>query len=227
MTDVLCVGAHPDDIEIGMGGTVAGMVRRGSAVAFLDLTDGEPTPHGTPHTRVEEARRAAEALGVEERITLDLPNRSLADTPEARAKVAEVIRRLRPDVMFVPFAEDAHPDHMAACALATAARFQAKYTKTDMAGEPHYVRRLYQHYAVHLRTGQTPSFVVDVTEDLDSKREALECYESQFTANPANRHVIEMVLDQARYWGSLIGAPFGEPFASPEMLAVGCPSDLA
>lgn len=226
MIDVLCVGAHPDDVEIGMGATVAGMVRRGLSVALLDLTDGEPTPHGDPETRACESRLAADALGARIRVTLPLSNRSLADTVEARTLVAEAIRRYAPRLLFAPYPEDAHPDHSAAAAICTAARFWGKLTKTEMEGAPHWVPRQYHYYAVHQRAAHRPSFVADASEDFQAKRDALAAYASQFADNPSNAHVVEMIFDQMRYWGSLIGVRYGEPFMAAEQLGVTSPTDL-
>jgi len=220
VVDVVCVGAHPDDVEIGMGATVAGMVRSGLSVAIVDLTDGEPTPAGTRVTRLAEAEAAARVLGASERRTLDLPNRSLFDTGEARAALAEVFRELRPRVVFGPYPVDAHPDHIAASAIVQAARFWAKLTKSAMRGEPHYPARLYRYMAVHMRLVREPSFVVDVSEDLSTKLEALAMYESQFLANPANTGIIEMMEATARTWGGTIGTAAGEPFFSDEPVGI-------
>lgn len=219
MLDALCIGAHPDDVEIGMGGTVAGMVRRGKSVAILDLTDGEPTPFGTIQLRAAEASAAAATLGVE-RITLDMPNRYLFDSVEARQKVAGVIRRLRPRILFVPFPEDSHPDHIAANSIAEAARFYAKFTKTEMVGEPHYPARVYRYMAVHARLVREPSFIVDISADLDTKMDALRCYDSQFNANPANQGVLASVGETAAMWGNAARVAAGEPFFAPEPVAV-------
>jgi N-acetylglucosamine malate deacetylase 1 len=220
MTDVVCVGAHPDDVEIGMGATVAGMVASGLSVAIVDLTDGEPTPAGTRETRLAEADAAARRLGVSERRVLDLPNRELFDTVEARTALAEVFRELRPRVVFAPYPLDAHPDHVAASTIVQAARFWAKLTKTEMAGEPHYPARLYRYMAVHLRLVREPSFVVDVSEELSAKLEALAMYRSQFSANPANVGLIEMMEAVARMWGGMIGTAAGEPFFSDEPVGI-------
>lgn len=219
MIDALCIGAHPDDVEIGMGGAVAGMVRRGWSVAIVDLTDGEPTPRGSKETRARESAAAAAELGVARR-TLELKNRELFDTVEARTALAEVVRELRPRIMFAPYPVDAHPDHVAASAIAEAARFYAKFVKTDMAGEPHHPARLHHYFAVHLRLVAKPSFIVDVTEDLPAKMRALVCYESQFSANERNAGVLPWVEQQAAAWGALIGRPAGEPFFSREEIGV-------
>jgi bacillithiol biosynthesis deacetylase BshB1 len=220
MADVVCFGAHPDDVEIGMGATAAGMARRGLDVVVCDLTDGEPTPAGDPETRAREARTAADALGVEKRLLLPLRNRELLDDAASRRIVAEVIREHRPEIVFCPYPEDAHPDHAACASIVEAARFWAKFTKTDMRGEPHYAARLYRYYALHLRVSPDPSFVVDATDDLAAKLKALACYESQFAANLANSGVVDRVETAARYWGGLIGMSYGEPFSAPEQVGV-------
>lgn len=226
MIDAVCVGAHPDDVEIGMGATIAGMVRQGLSVAIVDLTDGEPTPLGTHETRLAEAGAAARVLGVYERRTLTLPNRSLSDTEEARTALAEVFRELRPRLVFGPYPVDAHPDHVAASAIVQAARFWSKLTKTQMAGEEHYPERLYRYMAVHLRLIREPSFVIDVSEDLAAKIEALSMYRSQFTANPANAGLIDTMEAVARMWGGTIGTAAGEPFFSDEPIGIRTMSTL-
>jgi bacillithiol biosynthesis deacetylase BshB1 len=226
MIDALCVGAHPDDVEIGMGATVASLVAKGAVVWIVDLTNGEPTPRGSVESRAAEAAAAAEALGVAGRITLDLPNRELENTIEARVALAEVIREHRPRMLFAPYAHDAHPDHIAASAVATAARFHAKLTKTAMRGEPHYPPRLYQYFAMHLRTLPSPSFVTDCTDGMEAKMRALAAYESQFGGDTANDGLLDMVERMGRTWGDLIGRRYGEPFAAVETLAVSSPADL-
>ena len=115
-----------------MGGTIARLVQQGHRLTLLDLTNGEPTPTGTPERRKAESEAAAQVLGVHRRMTLPLPNRYLVDTVENRVAVAEVIRETRPDVLFIPYWVDAHPDHVAAERVSEAARFYAKLTKTEM-----------------------------------------------------------------------------------------------
>jgi bacillithiol biosynthesis deacetylase BshB1 len=220
MADVMCVGAHPDDVEIGMGATVAQMVRDGLEVVVVDLTDGEPTPHGTHETRVAEAAESARVLGVAERRTLGLRNRELADTVEARTMLAELIRAEAPRVLFAPYPVDAHPDHIAASAIVEAARFYSKFVKTDMSGSPTYPARLYHYFAVHLKLLAKPSFIVDVSDHIDRKTEALAAYRSQFGEKTSNRSVLEWVGAQAQVWGALIGTKAGEPFFSREEIGI-------
>ena len=212
---ILCVGAHPDDVELGMGGTVASLCRRGYPVHLLDLTNGEPTPFGDPVTRAEESAAAAAVLGVLDRKTLDLPNRYLADDVPARKLIAAEIRRVRPEYIFAPFEEDAHPDHVAACHLVRSARFYAKLTKSDIPGEPCFPRRVVHYYPVHIRLRLAPSFLSDVSADLEKKRMALHAYHSQFE-KAGKAGFIDSVLAENRYWGFQAGTEAAEPFYQPE-----------
>ena len=223
--DVVCIGAHPDDVEIGMGATVAKLTSSGSSVTIVDLTDGEPTPYGTPELRAEESRQAAELLGAS-RITLSQRNRQLFDSVEAREELATVLRRLRPRIMFMPYALDAHPDHVAAAQIALAARFYGKFVKTEMPGEPHFVRRVFSYMAVHQRILAQPSFVVEVTDHMPAKGAALRAYASQFASNPANAGVVKMMEDSAHMWGGLANVGAGEPFFALETIALESPLDV-
>lgn len=225
MADIVCVGAHPDDVEIGMGATAAQLARSGADVLLVDLTDGEPTPRGTHETRMAEAAASAAALGVR-RETLTLPNRELFDTVETRTELATVLRREKPAIVFAPYPVDAHPDHVAACAIAEAARFYAKFVKTDMPGEPHYPGRLYHYWAVHLRVLEKPSFIIDASDGLAAKMEALSCYRSQFADNERNAGVLGWVEGQTAAWGALIGRAAGEPFYAREQVGVRDVRDL-
>jgi N-acetylglucosamine malate deacetylase 1 len=220
VADVICVGAHPDDVEIGMGATVARLVSQGLDVVLVDLTDGEPTPRGTHATRMKEAAEAADVLGVSLRITLPLVNRELADTVDARKMLAEIVREHRPRVLFAPYPVDAHPDHVAAAAIVDAARFYSKFVKTDMSGEAHFPARLYHYFAVHLRLVAKPAFVMDVSDQLDAKKAALACYRSQFGDGTGNAHILDWVDTQAASWGALIGTAGGEPFFSREEIGI-------
>lgn len=218
--DAVCIGAHPDDVEIGMGATVHKMTQAGKRVAIVDLTNGEPTPHGTVEKRAAESARAAEILGVEARRTLSQPNRYLFDTVEARTELAEVLREFRPRMLFIPFAQDAHPDHVAAANIALAARFYSKFTKTDMAGEPYYPHRVFRYMAVHMRVVTEPSFVVECAMELPVKLQALRAYESQFGVNPASAGIVEMMESVAHMWGGMANVAAGEPFFALEPLAL-------
>jgi bacillithiol biosynthesis deacetylase BshB1 len=216
--DYLVIAPHPDDAELGAGGTIMLLRSQGHSVGVLDLTDGEPTPFGSPETRRRETDAATAVLGLSWRGNLGLTNRRLEASLEARARLAGVLRQLRPRVLFAPYWEDTHPDHVAASALVDAARFWAKLTKTDLPGEPHFPQRILYYFSVHLRIHPRPSFVLDVSEHLEGKMRAVACYRSQFiegrpTTPPT---LLDDLRDRARYWGWAAGARYGEPFVCRE-----------
>lgn len=222
MLDVLIVAPHPDDAELGMGGTIMKFLAEGRRVGVLDLTSGEPTPFGSPEIRARETAAATEVLGLEWRENLGLANRSLEPTLEARARLAGVFRQTQPRWIFAPYWVDAHPDHVAATQLIEAARFWSKLTKTDLPGEPWYPERIYYYYCVHLRLIPQPAFIVDISEFWDRKLAALRCYHSQLTqGRPQDPPTfLDRLRDQAAVWGWAIGARYGEPFASREPIGL-------
>ncbi len=222
MLDILIVSPHPDDAELGMGGSILKLKAQGHRVGVLDLTNGEPTPFGSPEIRARETAAATEILGLDWRENLGLPNRSVEPTLEARAKLAGVFRQARPRWVFCPYWTDAHPDHVAATQLIEAARFWAKLTKTDMPGSPHYPERIIYYYCVHLRLLAQPAFVLDISEFWDKKLTVLECYRSQLIeGRPQDPPTfLDRLRDQAAYWGWSIGTRYGEPFALREPLGL-------
>lgn len=220
MARVLAIAPHPDDAEIAMGGTICWLLAQGHEVVLCDLTNGEPTPIGTPERRAAEAAAAALLLGIQRRITLTLPNRYLQDTIEARTQVAEVIREVRPDVLFVPYWVDAHPDHLAACAIAEAARFVAKLTRTTMRGEPHYPGRVYHFFSTHYNLHVKPSFIVDISDYVERKLASVAAYASQFGEERGNGWILDAIREANAYWGRLISRRFGEPFVCREEIGV-------
>jgi bacillithiol biosynthesis deacetylase BshB1 len=226
--EYLVLAPHPDDAELGMGGTITKLLAAGRRVGIVDLTRGEPTPFGTPAKRRRETAAASAALGLRVRLNLGLKNRELEATLAARVTVAEAIRTLRPRVLFIPYWRDAHPDHLAATTLAVQARFHAKLTKTRMKGEPHYPERVFYYYCTHLRTHDDVAFVVDVSAEFAAKARAVECYRSQFYEGRGRRagEVVRYVADVNRYWGDMINRPYGEPFAVQEVLGVATPAGL-
>lgn len=218
MLDILVVSPHPDDAELGMGGAILKFKSEGLAVGILDLTNGEPTPQGSPEIRARETTAASAVLGVDWRENLGLPNRSLEASLSARAALAGVLRQTRPRWIFAPYWIDAHPDHVAATQLIEAARFWSKLTKTDLPGEPHYPQRILYYYCVHLRLIPQPAFVLDISQFWEKKRAAIECYRSQFIEGRPQQvpTMIDRLRDQAAMWGWSIGVLYGEPFASRE-----------
>jgi N-acetylglucosamine malate deacetylase 1 len=226
--DALVIAPHPDDAELGMAGAILKMRGEGLRVGILDLTSGEPTPHGSETLRRRETEAASALLDVGWRANLGLPNRSLEATLEARAAVAGVIRLTRPRVLFAPYWEDAHPDHIAATALTEAARFWAKLSKTEMPGEPHHPERIYYYYCVHLRQAIQPDWVLDISEQWERKLDSIRCYESQFITGRSTEPptMLDRLRDEAAYWGRMINRRYGEPFASREPVALRSLRDL-
>lgn len=216
--DALIVAPHPDDAELGMAGAILKMIAQGLRVGVLDLTNGEPTPHGSLETRLAETVAATKVLGLQWRGNLGLPNRSLENTLDARRQLAIAIRRAKPKWLFAPYWIDAHPDHVAATQLVEAARFWAKLSKTDMDGSPHHPERIYYYYCVHLRHLPQPAFVLDISNQFEQKMNSIRCYASQFITGRSSEPptFLDQLRDEAAYWGKMIGTRFGEPFASRE-----------
>lgn len=211
----LVIGPHPDDQELGMGGTIALLRSRGHTVHLVDMTTGEPTPRGSPEVRAAEAAAAARLLGVE-RTQLGLPNRQVVHSLEARHKLAAVIRRHRPETLFVPYPVDAHPDHVAVTRIAEDARFDAKLTKTDIPGDPWHPKRILYYFCTHLRMSFQPTFCVDISAFMDAKLAACGCYASQFGPEglPAQVKAVNA------YFGTRLAVPFAEPFFSHEVVGL-------
>jgi len=215
--NIAVFGPHPDDQELAMGGTIARLASEGHVVTLVDLTDGEPTPMGDPVTRAREAAEAAAILGVP-RISLGMRNRAIVDDLASRAAVAGAIRTLRADIVFAPHPVDAHPDHVAATSIIEAACFAAKFTKSDLPGEPHTVAHIFHYFATHLRSVPQPAFIVDTTGFANHKQRAILAYASQFIRNERNREIPKWVHAAGTYFGSRIGCESGEPFGSRQCI---------
>jgi N-acetylglucosamine malate deacetylase 1 len=222
MLDLLVVAPHPDDAEIGAGGTLLRGKARGLATGVVELTNGEPTPYGTAEIRARETAAATSILNLDWRENLGLPNRSLEPNLAARALLAGVFRRTRPKIILAPYWEDAHPDHVAASRLVDDARFWAKLTKTDLPGEPYWPPRIFYYFSIHLRIHPRPAFVVEISDQIDAKMRSIGCYESQFITGRAQTFPtpLDDIRDRARYWGWSIGKSYGEPFASREEIGL-------
>ncbi|HZL35683.1 MAG TPA: bacillithiol biosynthesis deacetylase BshB1 [Tepidisphaeraceae bacterium] len=218
MASLLVIGPHPDDQELGMGGSIARLAGQGHRIHLVDMTNGEPTPLGTPQRRARESAAAATILGVE-RTNLGLANREVVHTVEARHKLAAVIRAHRPEWIFLPYPVDAHPDHVATTRIGEDARFDAKLTKTSIPGEPWYPKRIIYYYCTHLRMNFQPVFYLDISEQIDTKIAAVRAYESQFVEN--NSPVVEMVKTMNGFYGGRIGTEYAEPFFTFEALGFG------
>lgn len=225
--DIVAVGAHPDDVEIACGGTLAKLAAQGYRVGIIDLTDGEPTPGSAgPEVRLAEARWAAEVLGVAHRVTLDLPNRRLFDTFEGRVALAREFRRFRPRLVLGlgERTPTASPDHYQASLMIEAAAFYSKLTKWDeqyFDGLPPYLvpRRLEYFLSFHTLVPKDRNLVVvDISDTLEKKLEAIACYASQLSPTKLDpfAHIRSLALQQ----GMAAGFAAGEMLASPTMWGV-------
>jgi len=220
----LIFSPHPDDAELGMGGTIVRMLKDDWEVVLVDITNGEPTPCGSVEIRSGESAKASKILGLSKRICLGLPNRYLENNLEYRRVLAETIRQFKPRWIFTVCRPDAHPDHVHAGELTEEARFTAKLTKSEMAFEPHYAEKIIYYYATHLRVHAQPSFVVDVTDQWDRKIEAVKAYQSQFWLNQSDPQkkgwIIDHIASICGYFGNRIGVKYGEPFFCHELVGL-------
>jgi N-acetylglucosamine malate deacetylase 1 len=219
--DVIVVGAHPDDVEIACGGTIAQMAKDGYRVGIVDLTDGEPTPGSPgPDVRLAEAKRAGEILDVALRIVLPLPNRRLMDGFDERVALAKVFRSYKPR-MVIGFGNKtplASPDHYQAMQITDAAIFYSRLTKWDehFDGLPVHTIEKQMYFRLQFEPGPIVgldhSITVDISKTLDQKLESVGCYKTQFP--PAKSHVFDRVRGLAIAAGAAIGANAGEVFHS-------------
>jgi N-acetylglucosamine malate deacetylase 1 len=224
MQSFLIVAPHPDDGELGMGGTMIRLARQGHAVHLLDMTNGEPTPNGSAEIRQREWTAATAQLPGVTRSNLGLTNRRVTHDLGSRYKLAAEIRRRRPTTMFLPFTPDAHPDHVAVTRIGEDARFDAKLTKTDIPGEPWHPKRIVYYFCTHLRISFQPTFCIDVSDEHDQKIRACACYASQGLDRAGG--AIEIVTETAAYFGNRIGVRFAEPFFTHEVLGLNGLSEL-
>ena len=225
--DVIAVGAHPDDVEIACGGTLAKLVRQGYRVGIVDLTDGEPTPLSPgPEVRLAEAKEAARILGVQVRETLDLPNRRLFDNFESRVALAKVFRRYRPSLVLgiagkTPMAS---PDHWQAMQITDAAVFYSRLTKWDDKFDQLPVHTVSKQvwYPLGFQTLSVPegggTIVVDISETFSLKLEAIRAYQTQFP--PGRERVFRLVEGQNTLYGTTAGFVAGELFITATTLGV-------
>jgi bacillithiol biosynthesis deacetylase BshB1 len=221
--DLLAVAAHPDDVEQTCGGTLIRMAETGYRTGVLDLTAGDMGSRGTPELRLEESEAAGKHLLLSWRGNLRLPDARLENTLAVRMTVAAEIRRLRPRVVILPYWEARHPDHYRAGEIAYEACFLAGLKKLDPLSEPH---RPFKVIYSSLYANVTPSFVVDISAQFERRMAALLSYESQYGSGVATevfpgRHEIgERLAAIARFYGSLIGVRYGEPFVVKETMQI-------
>ncbi|MCY8372554.1 bacillithiol biosynthesis deacetylase BshB1 [Bacillus haynesii] len=223
MLDILAFGAHSDDVEIGMGGTIAKYTKKGFQIGICDLTQAELSSNGTVETRKSEAALAAEILGASPRISLTLPDRGLFPSQAAIRETVAVIRKHKPKLVFVPYPKDRHPDHGHAAEIVEEAVFSAGIHKyEDAEKQPaHKVQNVYYYM---INGFHKPEFVIDISETINQKKESLAAYQSQFTRSrqsvetPLTNGYIETVEAREKLLGKEVGVAYAEGFFSKRTL---------
>lgn len=218
--DILVFGAHPDDAEIGMGATICKHTAAGKRVMLCDLTYAEMSSNGTVEIRQAEAEEAARILGVDSRTCLGLPDRGLYPSKETVDAITREIRRVRPRIVFAPYWQDRHPDHVAASHLVREAVFNAKLRRYLPDSEPVAVEQLFFYFINDVYEAQLS---VDVSGCYGKKTESLQAYRSQFTqagpdndyvATPLNQAYLTRVEARDRLLGQRLGLGYAESFAT-------------
>ena len=215
--ELLVFGPHPDDIEIGMGGTIAKHATAGSPVGLCDLSRGELGSNGTPGQREEEGRAAARVLGATWRVNLALPDGGLTETADHVRRIVDVVRRARPGAIAIPFGGDRHPDHVAAHRLLVVSIFKAGLRRYETDAPPWQPEWTCSYF---INDSDSPSFVIDVSDVYERKRKALACHRSQFApsgddaaatrlTSPLFRQLVE---SRDAQFGARAGVRFAEGF---------------
>jgi bacillithiol biosynthesis deacetylase BshB1 len=227
--DLLAIGPHPDDIEIGIGGIVAKHAALGHLVGLCDLTAGEMGSNGTVDERLAEAEAARQVLGAAWRVNLRLPDRAIGTSPDHQRAVAGLVRSARPKVVAIPYWSDRHPDHVAASHLLTEAVFSAGLRRYHAEGDAWKPESVCYYF---INDMAAPSFVVDVSDHYETKRRALACHVTQF--EPSQPDAVSTRLTSVRFrqliesrdaqFGALAGVAFAEglivkqPLVRPHLL---------
>jgi len=229
--EVVAFGAHPDDVEIGCGGTILKLTDAGQRVAVVDLVRGELGTRGSAEIRQREAASSSEILALAGRENLGLPDGHIRSDRESTRKVAEAIRRWRPEAVFLPYWLDRHPDHARASTLVYDGTFLAGLARYETGQEPHRPSRLFYFMGW---TEFEPTFVVDIDEQFDRKMEAIYAYETQFrpeaSPEPGTRLTApttdHRIRSRTAYYGSLVDARYGEAFLIRGRLRIADPLSL-
>jgi bacillithiol biosynthesis deacetylase BshB1 len=215
--DLLVFGPHPDDIEIGLGATVAKHAALGYQVGLCDLTRGEIGSNGTPEERLAEAEAARVVLGAAWRENLGWPDRGIGSRDDHLLQAARLIRRVRPRAIAIPYWDDRHPDHGAASRVLSEAVFNARLRRYPIDGDPWQAEWVCYYF---INDSAPASFVVDVSDHYEVKRRALACYRSQFSRTPQDTNAVATRLTSPRFmqliesrdaqFGALAGVAFAE-----------------
>ncbi|WP_297982558.1 bacillithiol biosynthesis deacetylase BshB1 [uncultured Chryseobacterium sp.] len=227
--DILAIGAHPDDVELGCGGTLAKLISEGKKVAIVDLTQGELGTRGTNLTRAEEAAEASKILGISARENLKMKDGFLENSEEYQMKIVKMIRKYQPAIVLANAIEDRHPDHAKAAKLVSDACFLAGLTKieTSIDGENQQTWRPKQVFHYIQWKHITPDFVVDISDFMEKKLQACLAYKTQFydpnSKEPmtpiATKDFLESLTYRTQDLGRLSGVSYAEGFTTEKLLA--------
>lgn len=221
--DILAFGAHPDDIELAIGGTIIKHVDIGYSVGVVDLTRGELGSRGSVDIRQREAQSAGESMGLTLRDNLEMPDGFLELSKSNKMKVINTIRRYQPQVILMPFENDRHPDHGNCGRLVRESCFLSGLHKIETDYPPHKPSQIFNYF---LAWEFDFSFVVDISPYFERKMKAIRCYQSQFHSTDSQEpqtvlsrpDFLDWIENRARYYGNRIGANYGEPFFSPGVM---------
>ena len=228
--DILAIGAHPDDVELGCGGTIAKMISEGKTVAIIDLTKGELGTRGTDKTRKQEAADAAKILGISARENLEMKDGFLQNSEEYQMRIVKMIRKYQPEIVLANATDDRHPDHAKAAKLVSDACFLSGLKKIETALDgknqefwrPKHVFHFIQWKEIE------PDFVIDISDFMEKKIEACMAYKTQFY-NPeskepvtpiATKDFLESLTYRAQNLGRLSGCTYAEGFTAEKMIAL-------
>jgi len=221
--DLLSIGAHPDDVEVGTGGVLIDLAKRGYRCGIVIMTQGEMGTGGTAEIRAQEVRDAAGILGVDIVRTFDWGDTKLEDSYDKRLEIAAIIRATRPTIILAPYPHvghgrrQSHPDHVASGVIAINAANLAALKKVDLPGEPHLVTRIFHYF---LPPQVYPNFVVDITPHFDQWIAALSAHRSQFLNPEKTRDYIEQLSAMARAFGLQARCKYGQGFYAVEPVLV-------
>ncbi len=228
--DVLAIGAHPDDVELGCGGTIAKLISEGKKVAIIDLTQGELGTRGTNETRAIEAKNAAEILGISARENLKMKDGFLINSEEYQLRIIKAIRTYQPEIVFCNAVDDRHPDHAKAAKLASDACFLSGLIKieTEESGKKQEKWRPKQVFHYIQWKNLEPDFVIDISGFLDKKIESCLAYKTQFydptstepTTPISSKSFLDSITYRAQDLGRLAGVEHAEGFTTEKTLAL-------
>ncbi|AFR35537.1 bacillithiol biosynthesis deacetylase BshB1 [Riemerella anatipestifer] len=227
--DILAIGAHPDDVELGCGGTLAKLISQGKTVAIVDLTEGELGTRGTNETRAMEAKKASDILGVVARENLGMKDGFLCNIEEYQMRIIRMVRKYQPEIIFANAIDDRHPDHAKAAKLVSDACFLSGLAKIEtvendevqLVWRPKHIFNYIQWKSIN------PDFVVDISDFMKKKMEACLAYETQFY-NPSSeepmtpistKEFLESITYRAQDLGRLSGVSYAEGFTSQKLMA--------